>query len=97
MTALHKEISLRAGMSGRQTVVSKVVNPLGRLTNVFRRPIQGAVAWRNYSFATIGSVSSIRYPAFPLEIAYGPTDRGYWNAGHFVKGGHATGSSFDMA
>ena len=84
-------------MSGRQAVVSKVVNPLDRLTNVFGRLIQGAVAWRNYSFATIGSVSSIRYPAVTLESAYGPTDRGFWNTGLLVKGGHATGPSFDMA
>jgi len=78
-------------------VVSIVVHPLEQLTNVFGRLIQGAVAWRNYSFATIGSVSSIRYPAFPLEVAYGPTDRGYWNTGLLVKGGHATGPSIDMA
>ncbi len=84
-------------MSGRQTTVSKVINPLDRLTNVFGRPIQGAVAWRNYSFATIGPVWSIRYPAIPLEICYDSTDRGFWNSGRFVKGGHAAGSSFDMA
>ena len=92
-----EEFSLRTGLSGRQTVVSKVVNPLDRLTNVFGRQIQGAVAWRYYSFATIGYVSSIRYPAFPLEIGYGPTDRSYWNSGRLVKGGYATGPSFDIA
>ena len=84
-------------MSGRQTTVSKVVNPLNRLINVFGCPIQGAGTKRNYSFATIGPVWSIRYPAIPLEICYDPTDRGFWNSGRFVKGGHAAGPSFAMA
>jgi hypothetical protein len=56
-------------LSGRQTVLAEVVNPPDRPLNVARRLIQGALAWRNYSSATIGSVLSIRYPAFPLEIA----------------------------
>ena len=78
-------------------MLAEVVNPPDRPLNVARRLIQGALAWGNYSSATIGSVLSIRYPAFPLEIAYGPTDRGYWDTGLLVKGGHATGPSFDMA
>ena len=59
-----------------QTILAKVSYPTYCLVNIIIRHFQGAGTQRNDSFASIGRVSFVGYPAVALKICYDPTDRG---------------------
>ena len=84
-------------MSGGQTVLPVVGDPLVPPVDVDPLPRQGAGAQSYYPFATIVWVWSNGYPTVVLKIGDGPADGRDGNAGHLVKGGNGTGPSFEAA